>query len=142
MCQLSPPVEEPECRTVVRAVFAEYNAAGGLDGRPFEQVVCDNSASDPANVAQCHTQLSEDSNVIAFLANAGPGAIGPVLERAGMASVSPPGPRGRIAELAQLVPDLGLGWVRLRRVGRVHVEGPASPSPAACTRRASRSSRR
>lgn len=89
MCQLSPPVEEPECETVVQAVFAEYNAAGGLDGRPLVQVVCDNSGSDPANIAKCHTKLSEDDDVIAFIANAGSGAIGPVLERAGMASVSP-----------------------------------------------------
>lgn len=89
MCQLSPPVTEPECQSVVEAVFAEYNAAGGLDGRPLEQVACDNSGSDPANIAKCHTQLSEDASVIAFVANAGSGAIGPVLEQSGMASVSP-----------------------------------------------------
>lgn len=89
MCQLSPPVREPECQSVIEAVFAEYNAAGGLDGRPLEQVVCDNSTSDPANIAKCHTQLSEDTAIVAFVANAGSGAIGPVLEQAGMASVSP-----------------------------------------------------
>lgn len=42
----------PEAPQAVQAVFDEYNAAGGLNGRPLEYNVCDDKV-DPAASAQC-----------------------------------------------------------------------------------------
>ena len=42
----------PEAPQAVQAVFDEFNAAGGLDGRPLEYLVCDDKV-DPAASAQC-----------------------------------------------------------------------------------------
>jgi branched-chain amino acid transport system substrate-binding protein len=42
----------PEAPEAVKAVFDDFNAAGGLDGRPIEYLVCDDKA-DPAASAQC-----------------------------------------------------------------------------------------
>lgn len=42
----------PEAPQAVQAVFDEFNAAGGLDGRPIEYLVCDDKV-DPAASAQC-----------------------------------------------------------------------------------------
>jgi branched-chain amino acid transport system substrate-binding protein len=42
----------PEAPEAVKAVFDEFNAAGGLNGRPIEYLVCDDKV-DPAASAQC-----------------------------------------------------------------------------------------
>lgn len=42
----------PEAPQAVQAVFDEYNAAGGLNGRPLQYNVCDDKV-DPAASAQC-----------------------------------------------------------------------------------------
>ena len=81
--------EYPEVSGAVEARVEAINAAGGINGRPVEVVVC-NTNLDPNQAAQCARDAVEEE-VVAVVGNftALDSQIYPVLEAAGIPSIGP-----------------------------------------------------
>lgn len=62
---VSGPNVFPESATIAKLVFAEYNAAGGLDGRPIELVSAD-AQDTTEGAAAAAKQLLEEEGVLGF----------------------------------------------------------------------------
>jgi len=66
---LSGPAAFPEASEAAKAVFDEFNAQGGLDGRPIQYTILDDK-SDPASAASSARDLVESRNVVALVGSA------------------------------------------------------------------------
>lgn len=66
---LSGPGTFPEASQAAKAVFDEFNANGGLDGRPIEYVVLDDKG-DPSSATAAARDAVEGNNAVALVGSA------------------------------------------------------------------------
>ena len=104
-CLESPPIVLNECYQVVEAVFAQYNAAGGLDGRPLEVEHCDSNSTVPELLPACLTRFTTDDRYIGFVGNIQDQGIDAAAAPLSMANI---GPVGLVID--DFVSDISFPW--------------------------------